>query len=272
MRPRFNPQDVRGLRIPQRPAAPGFVRTTAPVPPAMVRTTAAQAIEEILERGDEDKLVFSNFHITVVVNTNAQPDEEEPIGTWLYDNCVEIFGSWGSLNDYCFKPAGTRNEDEIHLDDVNGIRVISVRTVIGLELGGARNHMHAHCMVEVAHISGNAHSLSREAPSGKEYKGVHVNVATMKQFFNERLQNLDIARHRIPEKIYLNCRLLTTGTDNSNKFLTVQYIGKTVARDNFGGERNLVNDRLMASAEDQRLHDRLEQFETENLHVDVNDQ
>ncbi len=295
MRPRFNPQDVRGTNIPARIPPPNFVRTTAPVAPQMHRTTApvppqmrrttialddGLAPEQELEYRAEramglaidggNKLIFSNYHITVVLNVNATELEEDALFDWLIHNCQEIFGSWENLNNFVFKPAGTRNDQEIKIDDVLGIRVISVRTVIGLELGEARRHPHAHCVMEVAHESQDD-PANPVAPSGKTYKGVHVNVATMKAYFNEHLHEIDIARHRIPAQIYLNSRLLTTGTDNSRKFLTLQYIGKTTARDNDGGRRNLLADRAMADPDDQRVHEGLANQAYDHLDVEVNE-
>jgi hypothetical protein len=96
-------------------------------------------------------------------------------------------------------------------------------------------------VVEVNHTLGE--------PNEHGQKGVHVNRAALQRFFDERLGRMNIPEERRVRKVYLNNRLLTKGTDNSSKFMTLEYLNKQ--RDVHG--TNLQAQRYTATAEERRI-------------------
>ena len=194
------------------------------------------------------KVCFSNFHITI--SSNVAPKdvwEQHNITAWLHEICAELFGDFSLLNGTVLKPAGSPSLPGTEFPA--GYPFVSVKSRVSIELGGKRNYVHAHVLLEIAH---------RLIASKNEYgyKGVHVNTDRLRAALNARIHRMDfhgIGHSRQPAKIYMNCRLLTKGTDNSNKWLTLQYINKTVAKDNGGGTRDLRADREAGTAHDRAV-------------------
>ena len=150
-------------------------------------------------------------------------------------------------------------------------KIVSVNSMISLEQGeGQRGQMHAHVVMEVAHeYCAQEHGAEGVASDGKQIVGVHVNVFRMRDYLNANIKHMGIAEERKPPKIYVNCKLLTTGTDNSNKFLSYAYINKTHAKDNNGGERDLHADKMRATDDLRRIHDGLLDGEVREVEGDV---
>ncbi len=197
------------------------------------------------------KLVFSNFLITI--SSNVAPmdmSEQNNVTQWLKGVCDELFNNPARLNGTVLKPAGTPNEDERDFGHPN--RLVSMKSRIGFEVGDEKGYVHAHIVLEVAHRYSDV-SWNQVAPNGENYKGVHVNVLTLRNFLNSQIDDMQLPANRRPQRIYVNSRLLTNGTDNSSKWLTYQYINKTVARDNDGGERDLTADRQFAPFRDVEI-------------------
>jgi len=200
-------------------------------------------------------LRYSNFLITV--STNVTPNSIQEMGAltqWLIQSTSRLFGSWDYLNGRVLKPPGTPNSEMRAFPADHSI--ISVRSKIAVEEGGVLGQMHAHILLEVAHEytrqRDGAEGYGNE--TGRPYLGVHTNVLAMREFFNARIQDMDLEDARKPGKIYVNSKLLTKGTDNSNKWLTLQYLNKDVGRDNGGGYRNLRFDEAVANnAEDSNV-------------------
>lgn len=192
-------------------------------------------------------LRFSNFMITL--STNVVPetdDEQDALTAWLIIQTQELFNNWNMLNGTVLKPAGSNNDMGYKFP--NNHKIKSVRSKIAVEKGGAqRGQMHAHVLLEVAHTytrqEHGAEGIGYDR--GRANLGVHVNVRTIRDFLNGQIHTMDITEGRKPSKIYVNSKLLTKGTDNSNKWLTLQYINKDIARDNGGGMRNLRFDEGM---------------------------
>jgi len=176
----------------------------------------------------------------ITISSNVVPideDEETEVARWLVNVCRATFNDWAILNGTVLKPAGTPNaaQEGFHGDH----SIISVKSQIGIEVGGNKGYVHAHVVLEVAHQYLTANPGQREV-------GVHVNIATLRSHLTSQIYLMALPPDRWPQKIYVNSKLLTTGTDNSNKWLTYQYINKDVARDNGGGFRDLRADREMA--------------------------
>lgn len=202
----------------------------------------------ILNAARAQTLRYSNFLLTI--STNVRPrttDERDHLVVWLVNNLDELLGSWELMNGNMLKPPGTDNRSKIGFPADN--KIISIRSTISIEQGDyQQGQIHAHVVLEVAHEYLNqedgAEGIGND--TGKPNLGVHINVYALREWLNERIPELGIADERKPEKIYVNSRLLTKGTDNSNKFLTMQYINKDRAKDNGGGVRNLRQDEARA--------------------------
>ena len=188
----------------------------------------------------EGVLCFSNFLLTF--STNVVPEdniERDELTFWLMHRTNEMFGDWQVLNSGVLKPAGSANEDRLGFGDP--CQIVSVKSQIAIEEGGQqRGQIHAHILLEVAHtyrraVEGN----EGVGEGGRAIMGVHTNVLAMREYLNRRIHLMQIEPARKPRKVYVNSRLLTKGTDNSNKWLTLQYINKDSAE---GGARNLRAD------------------------------
>jgi hypothetical protein len=194
-------------------------------------------------------LRFSNFMLTL--STNVKPkndDEKDSLTNWLVMTTNTLFNDWAVCNGTVLKPAGSPNGDGMRFPA--NCKIISVKSRISVEQGDNQHgQVHAHVLLEVAHEytrqEHGAEGIGHEVD--KPIIGVHVNVTTLREYLNSRIGEMDIESERRPPKIYVNSRLLTKGTDNSNKWLTLQYINKDRARDNGGGTRNLRADEGQAA-------------------------
>jgi hypothetical protein len=186
-------------------------------------------------------LRYSNFFITI--STNVVPsdnDEKDALTEWLINVTDELFGDFDVLNGNCIKPPGTRNYQRARFPDDN--KIIQVRARVSVEQGAAQQgQVHAHVLLEIAHRylrqEDGATGIGQD--TNKPHLGVHVNVEALREWLNARIPAMDIPAARQPPKVYVNCKLLTKGTDNSNKWLTLQYINKDRAKDGHGGHLNL---------------------------------
>lgn len=202
--------------------------------------------DDLLKAARAQTLRYSNFLLTL--STNVRPintTEKDELVEWLVKVTEELFSSFDSVNGNLLKPAGTRNYLKEVFPEDN--KIISVNARISVEHGNAqRGQIHAHVLLEVAHEylkqEDNAEGYGED--TGRANLGVHVNVEALRDWLNARIPQMNIEDDRKPEKVYVNCKLLTKGTDNSNKWLTLQYINKDVARDNDGGQRNLRVDEV----------------------------
>lgn len=213
--------------------------------------------DRIMNAARAQTLRYSNFLLTI--STNVRPrseDERDGLVEWLLNNLGELFGDFDLMNGNVLKPPGTRNQDYVSFPADN--KIIKITNRIAVEQGAAQQgQIHAHVLLEVAHrytaqedgAEGNGND------TGKPHLGVHVNVLALRNWLNARIPQMQIAGDRLPEKVYVNCRLLTKGTDNSNKFLTLQYLNKDRAKDNDGGERDLVADGAAADPHLRHVHD-----------------
>lgn len=203
----------------------------------------------LLKSARAQTLRYSNFLITISTNrVPSNQDEEMELTGWLIDHLTALFGDFSKLNGYVLKPAGTRNEQLIKFPANN--RIMGVRSKISIERGNTdkqRGQVHAHVLLEVAHeYLGQEHgAIGTGQDMGRKNVGVHVNVYGLREYLNYYIREMKL--DKLPKKIYVNCRLLTKGTDNSNKWLTLQYIDKTVAKDNDGGTRDLIEDERVAN-------------------------
>lgn len=209
-------------------------------------------------------LRFSNFLITISTNVHPLDDtERNHISTWLVNRTQELFNNWDRFNGTVIKPAGTLNGQELRFPDNH--RIVAVSSNVAIEEGDFRGHagqIHAHVLLEIAHCydrqEHGAAGWGTDQPD-REYKGVHVNVRTLRRYLNGLIGVMGIHLNRHPRKIYLHCQLLTKGTDNSSKWLTLAYIDKQNAKDNGGGVRNLAADRAADDPELQALRGPLRQ-------------
>lgn len=188
----------------------------------------------------------------ITLSTNVVPkhdDEKDALTEWMLEQTHNLFGrSFEAMNGTVLKPPGTRNYEEASFPDDH--KIISVRSKISVEQGAAqRGQVHAHVILEVAHkyLRQEDGATGFGNDNGKPHVGVHVNVEALRNYLNSRIGSMNIEDDRKPSKIYVNCKLLTKGTDNSNKWLTVQYINKDRAKDNDGGIRNLREDERNAN-------------------------
>lgn len=225
-------------------------------------------------RGDEERLMndavhhqnlrYSNFLITI--STNVVPKDEgelRALADWLADQAENMFLQWHVLNGTVLKPAGSDNQEGVTFPDP--VQIISVRSRFSIEQGDTaqRGQVHMHVLLEVAHtytnqVEGNAGTGTDDRP----VIGVHTNVYQMRERLNAAIHLMDIDPNRRPPKIYVNSRLLTRGTDNSGKWLTLQYINKDVAKpDDYtdGQRRDLRADEAEATAEDRAAAEGLRQ-------------
>lgn len=208
---------------------------------------------------------FSNFLITI--STNVVPadstdmsarQEELALTRWLRDNLNTLFGSFDEMNGNVLKPAGSPNSQRQQFPAVN--RIGTVKSRIGIERGAAqRGQVHAHIVLEVMHrydtpIDENG---PQDAWMDKDYLGVHVNVTALREWLNQRIDNMRIPVYRRPLKVYVNSRLLTKNNDNANKWLSLAYISKDRAKDDNSGAvmRDLRVDRANADPELVQAHD-----------------
>lgn len=202
-------------------------------------------------------LRYSNFLITI--STNVRPrseDERDGLVEWLLNVLGELFGSFDLMNGNVLKPPGTPNQDHVAFPADN--KIIKITNRIAVEQGAAQQgQIHAHVLLEVAHrYTAQEHGAEGNGnDTGKPHLGVHVNVLALRNYLNGRIPEMQIAGDRLPEKVYVNCKLLTKGTDNSNKFLTLQYLNKDRAKDNGGGERDLVADGAAADPHLRHVQD-----------------
>jgi hypothetical protein len=204
---------------------------------------------DILNAARAQTLRYSNFFLTI--STNVRPhneDEKDGLVEWLLSVLNELFTDWDLINGNLIKPPGTRNEDRVLFPENN--KIIKIKTMTSIEQGDFQNgQVHAHVIMEVAHryLIQEDGAEGHGNDTGKAHLGVHVNVWALRTYLNDRIERMDIADDRKPPKIYVNSKLLTKGTDNSNKFLTLQYINKDRAKDNDGGVRNLRRDQERAN-------------------------
>jgi len=202
---------------------------------------------------------FSNFLLTI--STNVVPadsdemsarQEELALTRWLRDNLNTLFGSFDEMNGNVLKPAGSANSLRQQFPAVN--RIGTVKSRIGIERGAAqRGQVHAHVLLEVMHRYDvpTAENGPQDAGMDKDYLGVHVNVTALREWLNQRIDNMRIPVFRRPLKVYVNSRLLTKNNDNTNKWLSLAYINKDRAKDDNSGAvmRDLNVDRANADPE-----------------------
>lgn len=203
-------------------------------------------MEELINQHGQN-LLFSNFLLTISTNVVPVDDQERrALALWLRDEANNLFDDLSMLNGTVLKPAGSANEEKATFDDDNPIE--RIRSRVSLEAGDQRGQMHMHVLIEVAHVR-------QESPNGWGSTGVHVNVKALRDYLNSRIHTMGIAPARMPPKIYVNSRLITSRDNPSAKWLTLAYLNKQ--RDNpSNGQapRNLAADRLAAPAEEQRIH------------------
>lgn len=203
-------------------------------------------MEELINAHGQNVL-FSNFLLTISTNVVPNSDQERrAVAQWLRDEANNLFDDLAMLNGTVLKPAGSANEEKANFDDDNPIE--RIRSRVSLEAGDQRGQMHMHVLIEVAH-------LRQESPNNWGSTGVHVNVKALRDYLNGQIHLMGIAPGRLPQKIYVNSRLITSRDNPSAKWLTLAYINKQ--RDNpKNGQapRNLVADRLAAPQEDQNIH------------------
>jgi len=212
---------------------------------------------ELIKSARAQTLRYSNFLLTISTNVVPKNDDEKmALAQWLMNNCIDMFWNFDVLNGNCIKPAGTSNREKVTFPLDN--KIIKIRSRIAVEQGDMqRGQIHAHVLLEIAHEYLEQEDRAEGGQGGKANIGVHINVVALREWFNSRIPEMLIERSRWPPKIYINSKLLTTGTDNSNKFLTLQYLNKDRAKDIDGGVRNLVEDRAEAPTELQQIHQTL---------------
>lgn len=142
-----------------------------------------------------------------------------------------LFADFGSMNGIILKPAGSPN-DEMQL--VPEGQVVGVRVKVTIEQGKGRGFMHCHVLLEVCHTSRQRNQWGM--------MGIHLNRRGLQEYLDHHIDQMPVMANQRPEKCYVNMRLLTRGTDNSNKWLTLEYLDKD--RDVSG--RNLKRDRQNA--------------------------
>lgn len=206
--------------------------------------------ELVMEHGQN--LLFSNFLLTI--STNVVPinhQERVALAGWLRDEANNLFDDLAMLNGTVLKPADSPNEEKATFDDDN--RIERIKSVVALEAGDQRGQMHMHVLVEVAH-------RYRDHTNAWGGRGVHVNVKALRDYLNGQIHLMQISPARRPGKIYVNSRLITSQANPSAKWLTLAYINKQRDNPTNGQQpRNLVNDRLAAPPEEQRIHAAMQQ-------------
>lgn len=188
------------------------------------------------------RLRFSNFLVTI--STNVIPKSTMSriaLTQWLDRSCRDLFADFDSLNGTVIKPAGSPNEDKEKFPPFQN-KIVGIRALVTIEEGGTRGQMHAHIVLEISHLYAgrNEYGLS----------GVHLNRMAINEYFNDRIPEMQILDAQKPKSCYINCRLLTKGTDNSSKWLTLAYLNKD--RDSQG--RDLRHDRATGSNPDRNIH------------------
>lgn len=164
------------------------------------------------------------------------------LAQWLTDQCERLFQHWDLLNGTVLKPAGTSNFRRVAFPDDH--KIVKVRSRVSIERGDfnqGKGQMHSHTLVEVAHryLDQTDGATGIGEDTGKPHVGVHTNVMALRDYLNRHIPEMQIDPDRRPQKIYVNSKLLTKGTDQSNKWLTLQYITKQSAKDGHGGTINL---------------------------------
>lgn len=214
-------------------------------------------MEGFLQSGRARDMRFSNFMLTL--STNVVPQnimERMALTRWLLSVTEEMFDDWSVLNGAVLKPAGTANSERHRFGDDH--KIISVKSRVAVEKGETKGQIHAHCLLEVCHSY-------TKAERGQRYVGVHVNRDGVQEYLDAHIPYMEIPFERRPKKIYVNCRLLTKGTDNSNKWLTLAYINKD--RDVHG--TNLAAQRARASERELRIAEELKRPDSEfNTEID----
>jgi len=174
--------------------------------------------------------------------------EEEALVSWLLEHVSALFKGFNAMNGVLLKPPGTENRDKIAFPEDH--KIINVRGRLSVEQGKEQHgQVHCHLLVECAHkyVEQEHGAEGHGNRTGKPYLGVHVNVMAVREYLNARIHLMNLEPHRRPPKCYVNVKILTTGTDNSNKWLTIQYINKDRAKDNDGGVRDLRADEAAAN-------------------------
>jgi hypothetical protein len=160
---------------------------------------------------------WSNFLITI--STNVSPHtymQRTGMTQWIYNVAQDLFQDFETLNGVLIKPAGSQNDAEERFPEDNLIAGVKARVTI--EQGPGKKQMHAHILVEICH-----HYTNRN-----EYglAGVHINRKALNNYWDSRIDEMPIPPIMRPRKVYLNNRLITKGTDNSAKWLTLAYLNK----------------------------------------------
>ena len=203
--------------------------------------------QHLMNAARAQTLRYSNFLLTISTNKVPKDDaERDELVDWLIRTLEPLFSNFDVLNGNLLKPAGTRNYEKAQFPEDN--LIIKVRSVTSIEQGAAQHgQIHAHVLLEVAHkyITQMHGATGEGGDTGKGNLGVHVNIGALRDYMNGHIPSMHIDNP--PPKIYCDCKLLTKGTDNSNKWLTLQYITKDSAKDNGGGVRNLRADENAAA-------------------------
>lgn len=205
-------------------------------------------MEELEERlnwaiQEQQKTLWSNWLITI--NSNVVPRSiAQRIGMtqWLRDGITQLFGDFNLLNGLILKPAGSPNDERVGLD---GNTIIGVRTALGVEQAPQTKLMHGHILLEVSHLAVGLNAWGKT--------GVHLNVTGLREWFDANIHQMPVMNSQKPKHVYVQVKLLTTGTDNSNKWLTLAYIDKD--RDIHG--RNLKRDRQQAPEDLRRIRQKI---------------
>jgi hypothetical protein len=208
------------------------------------RDGAGGGDDRIVNAARAQTLRYSNFLLTISTNVRPRDEEErDALVEWLLNHLGELFGDFDLMNGNVLKPPGTANGDMARFPADN--KIIKITNRIAVEQGDyQQGQIHAHVLLEVAHqyVTQEHGAEGTGNDTNRPHLGVHINVAALRNWLNDRIPDMNVAGDRRPPKIYVNSRLLTKGTDNSNKFLTLQYLNKDRAKDNGGGTRNLVGD------------------------------
>lgn len=161
-------------------------------------------------------MLWSNFLVTI--NSNVRPltlPQRIGMTQWLRDGLETLFSDFDLLNGRVLKPAGSPN-NEGHLLDYGDI--LGVRVAYGIEEAPKTGLVHAHVLIEVCHLARELNAWGM--------RGVHTNREGIRAYFDNNIGLMPVLPQQRPQRTYVNVRLLTKGTDNSNKWLTLQYIDK----------------------------------------------
>lgn len=213
---------------------------------------------------EQEPMRWSNFLITV--NTNVKPDnlmQGVALTEWLMESCEELFSDFDSMNGRVLKPAGAPNDEFPKFE--NNHKISGVSTRVTVEMGAQKGLVHAHILLEICHHYDQKNKYG--------YAGVHINRTLLHDFFKSRIEFVRLPDGKKPKSVYIDSKVLTTSTDNSNKFLTLHYLNKDRARDNgdpIGAKSlNLRAQYASASDKNQKIHDSMANdnnviFENEN--------